>query len=144
MDFKKYFDTVPRNHPWNRLEELKVPFELRAVACLYFRLFILVEHPIIFPKWFDIIISFNFMFDDLEINANHFLVGPSERVSKYFKKGCLLLNFLGRTINANENALDYARFDGYIDQCNFQNVGQISFDKHILCKNRAFEPIKIS
>ena len=135
---------MPRDNPWNRLEELKVPFELRVDACLYFRLFILVERPIIFPKWFDIIISFNFMFDDLEINAKHFVVGPSERVSKYFKKGCVLLNFLGRTINANENSLDYARFDGYIDQCNFQNVGQISFNKHILCKKRAFKPIKIS
>ena len=30
--FRKYFDTVPRNNLWNRLEELKVPFELRAAA----------------------------------------------------------------------------------------------------------------
>ena len=30
VDFRKDFDTVPRNNPWNRLEELKVPFELRA------------------------------------------------------------------------------------------------------------------
>ena len=32
VDFRKVFDTVPRNNLWNRLEELKVPFELRAVA----------------------------------------------------------------------------------------------------------------
>ena len=32
MDFRKYFDIVPRNNPWNRLEELKVPFELRVVV----------------------------------------------------------------------------------------------------------------
>ena len=32
VDFRKAFDTVPRNNLWNRLEELKVPFELRAVA----------------------------------------------------------------------------------------------------------------
>ena len=32
VDFRKDFRTVPRNNPWNRLEELKVPFELRAVA----------------------------------------------------------------------------------------------------------------
>ena len=32
MDFRKAFDTVPRNNLWNRLEELKVPFELRVVA----------------------------------------------------------------------------------------------------------------
>ena len=31
MDFRKYFDTVPRNNLSNRLEELKVPFELRVV-----------------------------------------------------------------------------------------------------------------
>jgi hypothetical protein len=32
IDFRKYFDTVPRTNLWNRLEELKVPFELRVVA----------------------------------------------------------------------------------------------------------------
>jgi len=30
--FRKYFDTVPRTNLWNRLEELKVPFKLRATA----------------------------------------------------------------------------------------------------------------
>lgn len=32
VDFSKAFDTVPRNNLWNRLKELKVPFELRVVA----------------------------------------------------------------------------------------------------------------
>ena len=32
VDFRKAFNTVPRNHLWNRLEELNVPFELRATA----------------------------------------------------------------------------------------------------------------
>ena len=32
MDFRKAFNTVPRNNQWNRLEELKVSFELRAAA----------------------------------------------------------------------------------------------------------------
>ena len=32
VDFRKAFDTVPRNNLWNRLKELKVPFELRAAA----------------------------------------------------------------------------------------------------------------
>ena len=32
MDFRKAFDTVPRNNLWNILEELKVPFELRVVT----------------------------------------------------------------------------------------------------------------
>ena len=32
MDFIKALDTVLRNNLWNRLEELKVPFELRAAA----------------------------------------------------------------------------------------------------------------
>ena len=32
VGFRKAFDTVPRNNLWNRLEELKVPFELRAIA----------------------------------------------------------------------------------------------------------------
>ena len=32
VDFRKAFDTVPRNNLWNRLEELKVPLELRAVV----------------------------------------------------------------------------------------------------------------
>ena len=78
---------MPRDNPWNRLEELKVPFELRVAVCLYFRLFILVEHPIIFPKWFDIIISFNFMFDDLEINAKHFIKRFSkiDKATKYIR-----------------------------------------------------------
>ena len=31
-DFRKAFDTVPRNNLWNILEELNVPFELRATA----------------------------------------------------------------------------------------------------------------
>ena len=30
VDFRKDFDTVPRNNLWNRLEDLKVPFALRA------------------------------------------------------------------------------------------------------------------
>ena len=32
VDFTKAFDTVPINNLWNRLEELKVPFELKVVA----------------------------------------------------------------------------------------------------------------
>jgi hypothetical protein len=32
VDFRKVFDMVPRKNPWNRLEEIKVPFELRVVA----------------------------------------------------------------------------------------------------------------
>jgi len=32
VDFRKAFDTVPRSNVWNRLEELKVHFELRAAA----------------------------------------------------------------------------------------------------------------
>jgi len=32
VDFRKVFDTVPRNNLWKRLEELKVPFELRVAA----------------------------------------------------------------------------------------------------------------
>ena len=32
VDFRKSFDTVPRNKLWNRLEELKVPFELRVAS----------------------------------------------------------------------------------------------------------------
>ena len=36
VDFRKAFDTVPRNNLWNRLEELKVPFDLRdATIRLY-------------------------------------------------------------------------------------------------------------
>jgi hypothetical protein len=32
IDFRKSFDTMPRNNVWNRLEGLKVPFELRATT----------------------------------------------------------------------------------------------------------------
>ena len=32
MEFRKDFDTVSQNNLWNRLEELKVPFELRVAA----------------------------------------------------------------------------------------------------------------
>ena len=32
VDFRKYFDMVPRKNLWNRLEEIKVPLELRATA----------------------------------------------------------------------------------------------------------------
>ena len=32
VDFRMDFDMVPRNSLWNRLEEINVPFELRAVA----------------------------------------------------------------------------------------------------------------
>ena len=32
MDFRKYFDTMPRNRLRKILEELKVPFKLRVVA----------------------------------------------------------------------------------------------------------------
>ena len=32
VDFRKAFDTIPRNNLWNRLEELKVPFELRVAS----------------------------------------------------------------------------------------------------------------
>ena len=32
MDFRKDFDAVPRSNLWNRLEEIKVHFELRAAA----------------------------------------------------------------------------------------------------------------
>ena len=32
VDFRKAFDMVPRYKLWNRLEELKVPLELRTVV----------------------------------------------------------------------------------------------------------------
>jgi hypothetical protein len=32
VDFRKYFDMVPRKNLWNRLEEIKVPLELRVDA----------------------------------------------------------------------------------------------------------------
>ena len=32
VDFRKSFDTVPRKNLWNRLEEIKVPLELRDAA----------------------------------------------------------------------------------------------------------------
>ena len=32
VEFRKDFDKVPRSNLWNRLEELKVPFELRVTA----------------------------------------------------------------------------------------------------------------
>jgi hypothetical protein len=32
VDFRKSFDMVPRKNLWNRLEEIKVPLELRNVA----------------------------------------------------------------------------------------------------------------
>ena len=31
VEFRKAFDTIPRNNLWNRLEELKVPFKLRVL-----------------------------------------------------------------------------------------------------------------
>ena len=40
MDFRKAFDMVPTNNLWNRLEELKVPFELRATAIRLYENFI--------------------------------------------------------------------------------------------------------
>jgi len=41
VDFRKAFDTVPRNNLWNKLEELKVPLELRVVAIRLYENFIL-------------------------------------------------------------------------------------------------------
>jgi hypothetical protein len=32
VDFRKYFDIVPKKNLWYRLEEIKVPFELRVVG----------------------------------------------------------------------------------------------------------------
>jgi hypothetical protein len=32
IDFRKAFDTMPRTNLWNRLEELKVPYNLRAIV----------------------------------------------------------------------------------------------------------------
>jgi hypothetical protein len=32
VEFRKSFDMVPRKNLWNRLEEIKVPFELRVDA----------------------------------------------------------------------------------------------------------------
>ena len=40
VDFRKSFDTMPRNNLWNRLEELKAPFELRADAIRLYEKFI--------------------------------------------------------------------------------------------------------
>ena len=40
VDFRKSFDTVPRNNLWNRLEEIKVPFELRATTIWLYEKFI--------------------------------------------------------------------------------------------------------
>jgi hypothetical protein len=32
LDFRKTFDIVPRTNLWNILEEIKIPFELRAIV----------------------------------------------------------------------------------------------------------------
>ena len=32
VDFRKDFDRVPRNNLWNKVEEHKVPFELRVIT----------------------------------------------------------------------------------------------------------------
>jgi len=40
VEFRKAFNTVSRNNLWNRLEELKVPFELRAGAIRLYENFI--------------------------------------------------------------------------------------------------------
>ena len=40
VDFRKYFDTLPKNNMWNRLEELKVPFELRVATIRLYENFI--------------------------------------------------------------------------------------------------------
>ena len=40
VDFRKDFDTLPRNNMWNRLEELKVPFELRVATIRLYENFI--------------------------------------------------------------------------------------------------------
>jgi hypothetical protein len=32
IDFRKYFDIVPKTNLWNRLEEISVPLELRAIV----------------------------------------------------------------------------------------------------------------
>ena len=40
VEFREAFDTIPRNNLWNRLEELKVPFELRAGALRLYENFI--------------------------------------------------------------------------------------------------------
>ena len=32
VDFRKYFDTLPRNNIWKILEELNVPFELKSTT----------------------------------------------------------------------------------------------------------------
>jgi len=40
VDFRKDFDTVLRNNLCNRLEELKVPFELRDAAIRLYENFI--------------------------------------------------------------------------------------------------------
>jgi hypothetical protein len=39
-DFRKKIDIVPRTNLWNRLEELKVPFELRFVVVRIYEKFI--------------------------------------------------------------------------------------------------------
>jgi hypothetical protein len=37
IDFRKYFDTVLRTNLWNRLEEIKVPFEFRATMVRFYK-----------------------------------------------------------------------------------------------------------
>ena len=32
VDFRKAFDAIPRNNTWNRIYELKDPFELRGIV----------------------------------------------------------------------------------------------------------------
>ena len=40
VDFRKYFDMVPRKNLWNRLEEKKVSIKLRAIAIRMYENFI--------------------------------------------------------------------------------------------------------
>ena len=45
VDFRKAFDMVPRNNLWNKLEELKVPFELRdATIRLYEKVIVKIKN----------------------------------------------------------------------------------------------------
>lgn len=37
VNFRKYFDTIPRNNLWKQLEELKVPFKLSDIAIRFYK-----------------------------------------------------------------------------------------------------------
>ena len=115
-------------HPlcqWNVIDNTS--FEKLLYIFLNRRLFPRIDCSQMLSNMFSIRIGFDFMLDNARVNSRHFLVRPSEHISKLFKNLGVLYNLIGGTIHPNVHIFNLTKNARNIDRYSWLQVSHFPF-----------------